>query len=286
VAHHVTFGNDWFPNALMRLRDVPLVWGPVGGRARFPWALTRYMSRPGIAREMVREGITKMLRAVCRRWVRGSVVVAANHQTADGMRTAAAALFVEPQVAMPPAVETVRRPSPRGARRKALFMARLEVWKGPLLAVEALSHLPSDWDLDVYGEGSERERMIEAARKLGVEDRMHMQGKTSLEGIREALAQADGLLFTSFHDVSPLTVAEAVRVGCPVVCLDTDGPPVLIEGHPGVAVPMTRDAPRKLAEALQQVQPGPASDRWNSERFSASVDEWYRAAAEVGPRRS
>jgi glycosyltransferase involved in cell wall biosynthesis len=62
------------------------------------------------------------------------------------------------------------------------------------------------------------------------------------------------LLFPSLHDESPLTVAEALALGLPVLCLDHGGPPVVARavGSHVKAVPLReRNIPKALARALE-----------------------------------
>jgi glycosyltransferase involved in cell wall biosynthesis len=54
---------------------------------------------------------------------------------------------------------------------------------------------------------------------------------------------ADVLLFPSFHDSGGWVVAEALRVGCPVLCLDLGGPPNLVGATGGLAISHATDRP-------------------------------------------
>ena len=292
VAHHVTFANDWLPCALHFLDQVPVVWGPVGGSAPVPWRLIRYLSVQGVVRELAREVMTRPVRAMTVRLVRHRrcLVVGVNNHTSDRFAASGIPTVVEPHVAMPPA--TPREPvqalddEAEGSRR-AIFAARLSSWKGPYLALRTLALLPAQWHLDFYGVGTELRGLRRRARRLGLDDRLQFFGHRPMDELRRALEEADVLLFPSMHDASPFTVAEAVRVGCPVVCLDVGGPPLLIEGTTGRAVPARGDAPTHLADAVRVATRYSPSDRWNADRFPDRLTEWYAQAVAipVGDRR-
>lgn len=286
VAHHVTFGNDWLPCALHFLSGVAVVWGPVGGAGRVPFALLRYLSKGGVLRELGRGVVTpasrRLTAALARR--RHCLVVAVNNETAERFRRLGVQTVVEPHVAMPPLDAQLQAAEPATVSdaepgiRTAIFASRLQAWKGPYLALEAFSRLPAEWRLDVYGAGGELEGLRSRVEHLRLSDRVRFVGRVPLEELRTALGRADVLLFTSMHDAAPYTVAEAVRVGCPVVCLDIAGPPLLIEGTSGIAVAPDGRAAQRLAEAACEVRRDAPSDRWGSDRLAAHVSGWYEQA--------
>jgi glycosyltransferase involved in cell wall biosynthesis len=289
VAHHVTFGNDWLPAAVHFLDRVPVVWGPVGGTAPVPWRLVRYMSAQGIVRELAREAVTRPIRIWTARQVRrqGCLVVGVNEHTAERFAAVAGRVLVEPHVAMPPAPpkRVVPRPELGGdLGRRAVFAARLSSWKGPYLALHTLALLSPDWRLDFFGVGAELRGLQRRARRLGLEQRLRFLGHRPMDDLRSALDEAHVLLFPSMHDASPFTVAEAVRLGCPVVCLDVGGPPLLIEGTTGLAVAPRGDVPRLLAAAVGRATRHPPSDRWSAMRLANRVTDWYDQAVALPAR--
>jgi glycosyltransferase involved in cell wall biosynthesis len=148
-----------------------------------------------------------------------------------------------------------------------------------------LASAGAEWTLDIYGEGPEAGRLRRRAERLGVADRVRLLGQRPREDVLSALASADVLLFPSMHDPSPFIVAEAVSLGCPVVCLDVGGPPLLIAGTTGEAVPPDGRAPERLAEAMNRVRRHPPNGRWSSDRLPKLVTEWYEAAVANVARR-
>lgn len=283
VAHHVTYSSDWTPVALHFVPGLPVVWGPVGGTAPFLWRLLPFMSFRGLVFEAVRTFLTNSSRILTAAAVRrsGCVVVGASREVAARFSGLGVPTFVEPACALPPAPADSEgaRPArtPDGVRR-AVFVGRLRSWKGPYLALHAMTYLPGNWQLDLYGTGPEAAGLRRRATRLGLGDRVRLLGQQPREEVFSALLNADVFLLPTLHDTAAYSVAEAVRVGCPVVCLDVPGPPGLIEGTTGIAVPASADAPRRLAEAMTRVTPHPPSDRWNADRFTGLVDEWYCAA--------
>jgi glycosyltransferase involved in cell wall biosynthesis len=247
-----------------------------------PWRLVRFLSIRGVLSELARELVTRASRRLTSALVRrsGCMVVAMNREVAARFAGLEAPVVVEPHVAVDPVTAppaSVDETASQNGRR-ALFVGRLLSLKGPYLAIAAMTALPEEWTLDVYGEGPEAAGMRRRAERLGVANRVRLLGQRPREEVRTALQQADVLLFPSMHDSGGWTVAEAVSVGCPVVCLDVCGPPVLIEGTTGEAVPANALAPKRLAEAMIRVRRHPPSDRWSGARLSATVQRWYAQA--------
>jgi glycosyltransferase involved in cell wall biosynthesis len=287
LAHHVTFAADWMPAGVGWLDGVPLVWGPVGGATGTPWSLWRWLGWRGCLSEAARGSATWAGRQLFGKPVarRAALIVAQNHDVArafGGRRP----VVVEPHVAMEgPTPASVRRPA-RGPipERRALFAGRLLAWKGIRLAVAALARPEATgWSLDVYGVGPEANAVGRLARRLGVADRVVFHGARPREEVLVAIAEADALLHPSMHDSAPWIVAEALSLGCPVVCLDRGGPAVLVGPGEGVKVPVTGEVVANLARALSSLPTsGAPLTRWSAARLPSVVSSWYERVAKTG----
>jgi glycosyltransferase involved in cell wall biosynthesis len=296
VVHHVTFANDWLPSAVHFLDGVPVVWGPVGGTAPMPWRLARFLRARGFAFEVVRQLLTRSCRLVTAALTRRRIdlVVAMNQDVARRFEGLGPPVVVEPHVALENFRDVTFAQSPETSSdggRRAMFAGNLLSLKGPYLAVAAVARLGDEWTLDVYGDGPETDGLRREAERLGISSRIRMLGRRPRDEVLSALTQADVLMFPSMHDSGGWAVAEAVRAGCPVVCLDVGGPPLIIEGTSGQAVQPDGRAPERLAQAIPNVRRHPPSDRWSADRLGALVSEWYgmvladrRAPADGGER--
>lgn len=111
--------------------------------------------------------------------------------------------------------------SPSSPNRRVALVGVLEGRKRPLLAVEAMIHLPKSVVLDVYGSGPLEKEMRDVAGELGVLDRVNFWGWTS--DLEEAYSSADCLLFPSAQEGLPMAVVEAIGAALPVVAFDIRG---------------------------------------------------------------
>jgi glycosyltransferase involved in cell wall biosynthesis len=281
VGHHVTFANDWLPCGLARVRDLPVVWGPVGGATVVPAHLVRWLGLRGAVTELLRGLVTAPLRAA---WGdtaarRAAVVVAQNETVARRFRRARH-VVVEPNAALDD-LSKHARPAGTGSAdgpHRAVFVGRLLGLKGGRLAIEALARTPG-WELHVYGNGYERPTLDRLAERRGVTGRVVFHGHRPRAEVLDAVAGCDAMLFPSMHDQAGWAAAEASALGRPVVCLPLGGVP-LMAGVNARLAPLDGDVVGHLAARLTEAAttPGEPSDRWSASRLPDVVERLYRVA--------
>ncbi|GHH72524.1 glycosyltransferase family 4 protein [Promicromonospora soli] len=283
VGHHVTFANDWLPCGLARVRDLPVVWGPVGGASTVPFRLSRWLGVRGTITELLRGVLTAPLRAL---WGdaaarRAAVVVVQNESVARRFRRARH-VVVESNAALDDDLPGRARPTrPESAERprRAVFVGRLLAWKGCRLAIEALARTPG-WELHVYGEGYERPALGRLAERRAVAGRVVFHGHRPRAEVLDAIAGCDAMLFPSMHDQAGWVAAEASALGRPVVCLPLGGVP-LLAGANARPAELAGDVVGQLAARLAEAAtaPGTPSGRWSASRLPDVVEGLYRTAA-------
>jgi glycosyltransferase involved in cell wall biosynthesis len=263
VIWHLTYANAWL-GSLAALAGPLFVFGPVGAGVGPPWRLVPTLGARGVISELARSLIRTLARhlnPLARvTWRRARVILVQNPETRDWLPAA----YREKVVLLPNAVveePAGSRPVPHQGPPLALFAARLQAWKGGVLALRAISQLPT-WRLVFCGSGNDEGRLRRLTGQLGLTARVHFAGWLPRpEVIRLMREEANVLLFPSLHDEGPWVVAEAVANGLPVICLDRGGPPVL-GGRPVRAT--TPDATvRGLAEAMRSIpnEPPPRERR-------------------------
>jgi glycosyltransferase involved in cell wall biosynthesis len=124
--------------------------------------------------------------------------------------------------------------------------------------------------------------MVAAIRQGGLEHRVLLHGQRPRAEVLDAMASAAVLLHPSMRDAASWVVAEALTIGCPIVCLRTGGPAVLLRSGGGIAVEPGSDLVARLAEAVAAAAgSGPSAERWTDEHLPELVDSWYRTATNV-----
>jgi glycosyltransferase involved in cell wall biosynthesis len=141
-------------------------------------------------------------------------------------------------------------------RADIAFVGRLVAWKGGPLAVRAMRHLRHRQSvLRVFGDGPDRNRIVRAAERWGVRDRVDLVGPLRRDELLRRLRSCGALLHPALHEEAGLAVAEALGLGVPVVCLDRGGPAELVRWWPAdlsrLVSPGSPDATaRRLAAAV------------------------------------
>jgi len=285
VAHHITFATDWLPAAIDGLDGLPTIWGPVGGQAPFPWHLRKWLGWKGLAQESVRwltGGLGR--KAFGDRIARTSVVIAQNDEVASRF-SHASIVRVEPNVALTSSTTDESNWPPRApSGPRAVFVGRLVLWKGPLLAISAIAHPAAEaWTLDIYGDGPARRACERLVARLGLDDRVMLHGSRPRPEVLQQVHSADAMLFPSMHDSAPWAVGEALLLGTPVVALDICGPRTLLDRTKGgVAVDPHGDVVTSLAAALNSTlgpeRFAPDIAPISAERLPRVLSDWYSVA--------
>ena len=102
--------------------------------------------------------------------------------------------------------------------------------KNQRLAIETLKKLTDlggNFELDLLGVGPLKNELIELAKNLNLESKVHFHGNVDYP--EELLKKAYLYLHTAYYEPFGLTLLEAMASGLPVVCLDGGGNAILMK---------------------------------------------------------
>jgi glycosyltransferase involved in cell wall biosynthesis len=202
-------------------------------------ALGHYVALPAWARPALRRWTAFVLR-------RADLLRAVSDFTAERMRAASGRsdqpLFVFPTYTD---VELFLAP-PAGTEGRAaadpvvLFAGGLIPVKGLVVLLDAFAELRrrgARASLRLAGEGPLRPGLVDRARALGIEDRVHLLGALSQERLRDEMRAARVLVLPSLSEGLGRVVVEAMACGIPVVASRTGGLRELVrDGETGFLV--------------------------------------------------
>lgn len=140
---------------------------------------------------------------------------------------------------------------------RLLYVGRLNAEKGVdvlLTALAKLTNLAADLnpELDIIGDGPQREKLQAQALKLGITERVHFHGVRPRTQLGTAYRSASVVVIPSRTEAQGVVVLEAMLSGAAIIASRTGGiVDMLVDQHNGVLVPPT-DADA-LATALQQL---------------------------------
>ena len=144
--------------------------------------------------------------------------------------------------------------------------------KGYDVLLRALGQVDAEgqsFELLLAGEGSERPRLEELARKLGIGQRVRFLGE--IEDVPTLLSTAHLLAHPSRSEGTSNTILEAMAEGLPVIATNVGGTPELIsDEETGLLVPP--DQPQPLAAKIRQLLVNP----WLRERLGRAALDLVR----------
>ena len=266
VVHHITLGSHRFPSCLAWL-PCPLIWGPVGGAERAPFAFYPSFGTRGMIQELLRDvsNLLTRLDPLVRHTVRkASKILVTTEDTrkvlpqwaqTKSLIVPAQGIQKEPE----PVTRTRRRPD-HGL--SVLFVGRLIHWKGAQLAIRAFAEFSGRAPaarMTMRRDGPERGRLERLAARLGVGSGIRFEGEGAYQEAMDLYESHDVLLFPSLHDSGGCAVVEAMSRGLPIVCLDLGGPALAVTD--GVGIKIRARSPtqvvHELAVALERLRADP-----------------------------
>ncbi len=120
----------------------------------------------------------------------------------------------------------------RGQGRRLLFVGRLASVKGIRVLFEAVARLRRsrpEVQLDVVGDGPERQELESTAKELGIAEETTFHGYRSQSEVRDFLASTDVFVLPSFAEGVPVVLMEALASGVPVIATRVGGNAELVE---------------------------------------------------------
>jgi glycosyltransferase involved in cell wall biosynthesis len=169
---------------------------------------------------------------------------------------------------------------PRGeqAMKRIVAVGRLVPQKGFAALITSFAALADDypdWQLVIYGEGTDRAALESAARRLSLGDRIVLPGVS--KDMRAAFAAADLFVLPSRYEGYPNVLLEALASSCAAIATDCPGGTAEILGGGKYGVLVEPENPAALTTELERMMSNQALRR----QFAAQAREAV-SALDVG----
>lgn len=229
------------PGYMWKIKDLPFVWGPVGGYGGVP---NTFMKGAGIATKL-KENIKNVINYITFHYQprvrkaakRSDAIVGAYKETFEAIRDVyrpdavlineTGAFVDETSVAHPSNSEEFR----------LLWVGKYDLRKQLGIAIQTMNLLKHKKNIHLYVVGSGYPQDVDFYTKmveeLGLKDNVHLLGVVPNVRTREMMKEMDIFFFTSIHDATSTVVPEAISAGLPVVCHDTRGFGVIVDDKIG-----------------------------------------------------
>jgi glycosyltransferase involved in cell wall biosynthesis len=154
-------------------------------------------------------------------------------------------------------------------RRTLISVGNLLPAKGHGDVISALPALP-EYDLLILGEGPDRSRLDELARRIGLAERVRLLGSIPHQDLPLFYGAADALVLASHREGWPNVLLEAMACGTPVVASNVGGIPEAVQ-TPEAGLIFYENTPERIAGAVQTLfanLPAREATRAYAERFN------------------
>jgi len=267
VVHQPTPISPRVPSLLTGL-PAPLVIGPMNGGMEYPPGFRFLQPRTLRGFKNFIRGLSNLLPGLIDAKRRAECLIVANQRSEDGLPAGVRGrIFRMMENGIIPGVwergtPEVQESDPAGRPFELIFIGRLERWKGPEWALEALARASKlvDCRLKIIGElRDERRRLTAQVAELGIESRVQFLGWLSQDQCAELLNKADAMVLPSVFDAGATVVLEAMAAGKPVIAAKWGGPDDILDPSCGILVE-PRD-PASLVQGIEQAIVSLANDR-------------------------
>lgn len=122
--------------------------------------------------------------------------------------------------------------------KKFVAVSRLTGFKNLDLMIKAFAELQKkypDIELDIYGEGRDRENLEKLIKELSAETYIRLKGYADRQKLIEVLPEYDVFSLMSIGDSFGIVFIEAMAVGLPIICARAGGPiEIVVEQETGL----------------------------------------------------
>lgn len=253
IAHHVTFGSFQQGSFLWKLKNVKMIFGPVGGGQEALPQFKEYFG-PAWKIERIRSWISKFsirFSSDLKNTVsQADHILVTNEDTANLVKKVkpglAVSVHMELDNAVPYSMQNIQyiERKPR-QQLHLLWVGRMLPRKGLNLILHALSLVSEhvDYKLTVVG-GGEQYKLVDGwIEQYGLNrNRLRILGQIPFSEVVRYYEEADVFIFCSLRDSCGAQINEALAFGLPVITLDMHGASLAVRPDCGIKIkPTTKE---------------------------------------------
>ncbi|MDJ0600810.1 MAG: glycosyltransferase family 4 protein [Crocosphaera sp.] len=280
------------PSCLYDL-GVPVIIGPMNGGMNYPSAF-EYMEKKWVSKTInIGRNFSNLMNTLIPGKLKATTLLVANSRTREALPTILKDKhiieLVENGVDLSIWQNLVEKDDNQSVRpiTKFVYMGRLVDWKGLdlllLAAQKVIDEIPIQ--LDIIGDGNEKEKLEKLAQSLGLTSdqesskisKVQFLGWLSQSDCAKQLQAADVLILPSLYECGGAVVLEAMAMGIPVIATNWGGPADYLDESCGILVePSSRDAfIEGLASAMVKMASNPELRRKMGDSGSRKVQEEF-----------
>lgn len=134
---------------------------------------------------------------------------------------------------------------------KIASVCRLVPWKGIEYGIKAIKDSSLEAKYIIFGEGPDKQRLVEITKKEGASDKVIFFGKVPHEKVQLYLSNCDILLVPSVYEPFGISILDGFAAGIPVIGSSIGGIPELVDKQQLFESGNVKDMVNKINLALQ-----------------------------------
>lgn len=292
ISHKLNMISYREPGYLWKIKDVPFVWGPVGGYGFYPLAFLKEESISAKLKIFVKNALiwlTFRYQPRVRKAMKAAEFVVSAYRE-NAVETTK--VYHKPYLQINETgahINSLSEPhQSNDSSFRLMWVGKYDHRKqlGIALHTMALLKDKSNIQLDVLGSGYEEDvkRYTKMVEDLGLQNTVHLLGKVPNVEIRERMQRADLFFFTSVDDATSTVVPEAIGAGLPVICHALLGFGDIVDENMGRKIPAVN--PDESAKCFARVISELEADRKEVNRLSANcIKKQYEISWDANARK-
>lgn len=292
ILHQLNMIGFREPGYLWKIKDIPFVWGPIGGLHQFPKSYLQGSDAKMKAffnlKRVLNKSQIKYSTRVNNAIKRANKLISATPDSYNAIKKykGKESIHIPDQGCFKYKIE----PSSRfyNTTLQVAWVGKFDFGKQLHVALRAIAETKNkNIILNIYGSGSERQtnESKALAERLKIENQVIFHGFQSNSKIQQVMRESDLFFFTSVSEGTPTVVMEAISNALPVLCFDACGFGAVVDETIGIKLPLTNPAKsiNDFAKQLNKLY----ADRTLLDNFSSNcktVQEkysWDRKALQV-----
>lgn len=244
VIHQLNMIGFREPGYLWKIKDIPFVWGPIGGMELMPTAYLEgtplkvrlKVMLKNLINDYQRKHQPRVLAAI----KRADALIAATKGAYDIIHD-----YHHKDVVLINETGCYYNPEEESddSNFNILWVGKFDFRKQLELALRIIAQLPKDINVKLHIAGTGKEEEIAHCKQLtdelNISDKVVWHGQVSHEEVQQLMKQSKLFLFTSIMEGTPHVVLEALQNNLPIICFDTCGQAGVVNESIGIKIPLS-----------------------------------------------
>jgi glycosyltransferase involved in cell wall biosynthesis len=244
IIHQLNMIGFREPGYLWKIKNIPFIWGPVGGYNQFPWTYFSMLNFKNKLFYLIKNIINEIQKILLYR----------PRESAKRANALFAATIESKKSLIKISKNTPIILNETGCNSIALVKTDKKdeeflqiLWVGKLIGLKALPialytlskiKLKVKFKFIIVGDGPDERYCKKLAQRLGINEYCDWIGKITNDQVIHLMRKCGFLFFTSLKEGTPHVITEAIENGLPVLCHDSCGHGVVVTKECGVKISM------------------------------------------------